>query len=354
MDNKNPDIPSNEITPENVYFNRRKFLRAGLGVASVAATALIYRQFNRPILQQSVGSLALPPDATAPLPAFAGGQPATNPSMNPSTEPITEPMITAAPERPAWATDEPKTSYQNITHWNNFYEFSTEKQDVADLAAGFSTAGWKLSVGGLCRKPIVLDLDDLLKIAPPEERVYRMRCVERWSMVIPWNGFPISKLLDRVRPLSSAKYVAFESVLDRVQMPNQKADAVLPWPYLEGLRMDEAMHPLAILAIGIYGRILPPQDGAPIRLVVPWKYGLKGAKSLVKITLTDTQPPTTWSTANPPAYGFYCNVNPNVDRPWDQSIEDRLGVGSRPTLMFNGYSDQVASLYSGMDLSKYY
>jgi sulfoxide reductase catalytic subunit YedY len=208
-------------------------------------------------------------------------------------------------------------------------------------------------VGGLCSKPQKFDLDDLLKISPAEERVYRMRCVERWSMVVPWNGFSLSKLLDRVQPLSSARYVAFQSVLDPEQMPGQKDNVSrLDWPYVEGLRMDEAMHPLAILASGIYGRQLPPQDGAPIRLVTPWKYGFKGIKSIVKITLVGEQPPTTWSKAGPGSYGFYANVNPQVDRPWPQDREQRIGGdGDIPTLMFNGYTEQVARLYSGMDLS---
>jgi sulfoxide reductase catalytic subunit YedY len=264
------------------------------------------------------------------------------------------PKTNAAGTGPPWATSEPKTSYEDITHWNNFYEFSTDKTSVADAAANFQTAGWKLSVEGLVSKPTVFDMDDLLKLAPIEERVYRMRCVEAWSMVIPWNGYPLRAILDRVQPLSSAKYVAFESAQDSKQMPNLSS-GVLPWPYVEGLRIEEAMHPLAILATGIYGRYLPPQDGAPIRLVTPWKYGFKGAKSLVKITLTDTQPPTTWNNAAPDEYGFYANVNPNHDHPrWSQASEQRIGGGRQPTLMFNGYADLVAGLYTGIDLDKFF
>ena len=247
--------------------------------------------------------------------------------------------------------NEPATSFQDITHYNNFYEFSTAKEGVAPAAAGFETKGWQVSVEGLVRQPRVFELDELLKISPPEERIYRMRCVEAWSMVIPWVGFSLFKLLDQVEPLSDAKYVAFETLLDSKRMPGQRSH-VLDWPYIEGLRMDEAMHPLTLLASGIYGRALPPQDGAPIRLVVPWKYGFKGIKSIVKIKLVATQPRTTWNQQASNEYGFYANVNPHVDHPrWSQATEQRIGEsGRRPTLMFNGYAEQVASLYTGMDL----
>jgi len=212
-----------------------------------------------------------------------------------------------------------------------------------------------VAVGGLVQKPRVFDIDDLLKISPPEERVYRHRCVERWSMVIPWVGFPLAKLLDEVQPLSQAKYVAFETLADPKQMPNL-GDDVLEWPYIEGLRLDEALHPLTILASGLYGETLPPQNGAPLRLVVPWKYGFKGIKSIVRITLVENEPPTAWNVAGPREYGFYSNVNPNRDHPrWSQKQERRIGeFGLRDTLMFNGYGEQVAQLYSGMDLIKYY
>jgi sulfoxide reductase catalytic subunit YedY len=246
---------------------------------------------------------------------------------------------------------ESATSLQDITHYNNFYEFSTDKEAVAAMSAKFDTQGWQVSVEGLVRKPRVFDLDELLKISPPEERIYRMRCVEAWSMVIPWVGFSLSKLLEVVEPLRDAKFVAFETLLDPKRMPGQRSD-VLDWPYVEGLRMDEAMHPLTLLASGLYGRALPPQDGAPIRLVVPWKYGFKGIKSIVKIKLVPAQPRTTWSVQAPNEYGFYANVNPQVDHPrWSQATEQRIGEsGRRPTLMFNGYAEQVAGLYSGMDL----
>jgi sulfoxide reductase catalytic subunit YedY len=249
---------------------------------------------------------------------------------------------------------ERQTPYDSITHYNNFYEFSLDKEEVAPMSQGFVTRPWTVAVEGLCSKPQVFDLDDLLKISPAEERVYRMRCVEAWSMVIPWAGFPLGKLLDRVEPLSSAKYVAFQTLKDEKRMPNQRRQ-VLDWPYVEGLRMDEAMHPLTILASGLYGRQLPPQDGAPLRLVVPWKYGFKGIKSIVKISLVANEPPTTWNEQASSEYGFYANVNPMVDHPrWSQATEQRIGEARRPTLMFNGYAEQVASLYSGMDLKKFY
>jgi sulfoxide reductase catalytic subunit YedY len=243
----------------------------------------------------------------------------------------------------------------SVINYNNFYEFTTDKDGVAAAAASFKTDGWKIAVEGMCGKPRVFDLDDFKKLAPPEERVYRHRCVEAWSMVVPWVGFSVGKLLAAVEPLASAKYVAFETLLDPKRMPNQNSDA-LEWPYIEGLRLDEAMHPLAIFATGLYGQELPPQDGAPVKLVVPWKYGFKGIKSIVKITLTDKQPPTTWAKYAPKEYGFFANVNPKHDHPrWSQATEQRIGeVGRRKTLPFNGYADHVASLYSGMDLDVYF
>jgi sulfoxide reductase catalytic subunit YedY len=320
------DIPARELTPEKVYLNRRTFLRAGVLAGSLLATGYAYRRLNR------VGTGAAPGRVLANLS---------------TTAPSNLPSGLAS----AFRTSEPLTPFNDITHYNNFYEFSTDKEEVAEVAAGFVSRPWTISVGGLVSNPTTFDLDDLAKIAPPEERIYRMRCVEGWSMVIPWAGFALSKLLDRVQPLASAKYVAFETLLDPSRMPNQRR-RVLKWPYVEGLRMDEAVHPLTLLATGLYGRELPPQDGAPVRLVVPWKYGFKGIKSIVKIALTETQPPTTWNIAAPDEYGFYSNVNPSVDHPrWSQATERRLGdLTPRPTLMFNGYAEQVAQLYSGMDL----
>ena len=313
-------ISDREITPRETYLNRRKFLlQAGLLSVTAAGTALLYRKLNRVELDASE------------MPPIAG-------------------LVTAPHERGFWV-DEAVTPRASILNYNNFYEFSTDKDGVADAAAGFKTDGWRVTVGGLVRKPRAFDMDDIRKISPPEERVYRMRCVEAWSMVIPWAGYSLSKLLEVVEPTPDAKYVAFETLLDPKRMPNQTTD-VLKWPYVEGLRLDEAMHPLAILATGLYGEDLPPQDGAPVRLVTPWKYGFKGIKSIVKITLTATQPPTTWGTLAPSEYGFYGNVNPTHDHPrWSQATEQRIGeTGRRQTLMFNGYADQVAGLYKGMDL----
>jgi sulfoxide reductase catalytic subunit YedY len=265
--------------------------------------------------------------------------------------------ISAAPDASAsgFRIDEPTTPFDSITHYNNFYEFSTNKDAVADRSRGFVTTGWQVSVEGLVQKPKVFDLDAIRGLSAPEERVYRMRCVEGWSMVIPWVGFSLSKLLAAVDPLGSAKYVAFETLHDPDRMPGQQV-RTLPWPYVEGLRLDEAMHPLTLLATGLYGRELPPQDGAPLRLVVPWKYGFKGIKSIVKVSLVEDEPITTWNRFAPREYGFYANVNPDVDHPrWSQATEQRIGEdGRRPTLMFNGYGEQVASLYKGMDLRAYF
>jgi len=310
-----------EITPRALYLNRRTVMRGGVLAASAAATAWLYRKLN--------GVETLDGDR----PALAN-------------------LVAAKPgQHDGFVADEPMTSRASITNYNNFYEFSTDKDGVAKAAAAFDTRGWQLSVEGLVHKPKVFGLDDLRAIAAPEERIYRMRCVEAWSMVIPWAGLPLAKLLARVEPMASAKYVAFQTLHDPARMPNQKTD-VLVWPYVEGLRIDEAMNPLALLATGLYGQELPPQDGAPIRLVTPWKYGFKNIKSIVKITLTDKEPPSTWNLYAPTEYGFYGNVNPKHDHPrWSQATEQRIGETSRrPTLMFNGYADQVASLYAGMDL----
>jgi sulfoxide reductase catalytic subunit YedY len=314
------------VTPEKDYLNRRAFIRAGVVAGSVAATAWLYRRFNSPtpVPEAPTRELANLVPASQPVDAIARG----------------------------FRVDEPQTALDDITHYNNFYEFSTAKDGVAPEARGFVARPWTLEVGGLCAKPAKFDLDDVLAISAPEERVYRMRCVEAWSMVIPWAGFSLSKLLEKVEPLSSAKYVAFTTLVDPKRMPNQRS-RVLDWPYVEGLRMDEAMHPLALLASGLYGRELPPQNGAPLRLVVPWKYGFKGIKSIVKIELVEQQPRTTWGAYAPDEYGFYANVNPQVDHPrWSQASERRIGPdgGRRPTLMFNGYAEQVGSLYAGMDL----
>src|SRR6266550_5172834 len=322
---KPSDIKSSEITDEKAYLNRRLFMRGAILAGSAVATGFIYRELNPP------------PAVIEDRPRIAGL--------------VTTPSDDAM--RQGFELNEPLTSFEDITNYNNFYEFSTEKRSVASEARGFVTRPWAVEVGGLAGKPKVFDIDDLLKLAPQEERIYRHRCVEGWSMVIPWVGFPLAALLKQVEPLSSARYVAFQTLLDPKRMPNQNT-GVLDWPYVEGLRLDEALHPLTILASGLYGEAMPPQDGAPLRLVVPWKYGFKGIKSIVKIRLVDSQPPTIWNLAGPDEYGFYSNVNPQVDHPrWSQASERRIGeYGRRPTLMFNGYGEQVAKLYTGMDLRR--
>ncbi len=254
-----------------------------------------------------------------------------------------------------FSTDEKITPYEVTTTYNNFYEFGTDKDQPAKLAKDFRTRPWTIAVEGEAARPRVFDIDTVLKLAPLEERICRMRCVEGWSIVVPWIGFPLKALLDQVEPTSKAKYVAFQSLYDSKQMP-QGRWAGIPFPYVEGLRIDEAMHPLAILSVGIYGQTLPNQNGAPVRLVVPWKYGFKSIKSIVRIRLVEKQPPTTWSRANSRECGFYSNVNPKVDHPrWSQAKERRLGeFFKRDTLMFNGYGEHVAGLYAGMDLRRHY
>ena len=282
--------------------------------------------------------------------------------LNPApVEPVKGEKLDAAAEasksdalKNGYVVEDKLTPLEAITTYNNFYEFDTYKGGVATAAEGFVTKPWQVSVAGLVNKPRVFDLDELLKF-PLEHRVYRLRCVEGWSMVIPWIGFPLSKLLEKVEPTSQARYVAFQTLLDPERMPNQRT-GVLDWPYVEGLRLDEAMHPLTIMATGLYDEVLPPQDGAPIRLVVPWKYGFKSIKSVVKISLVADEPPTTWNIQAPNEYGFYSNVNPDVPHPrWSQATELRIGEYSRrKTLLFNGYGEQVAQLYQGMDLVKNY
>jgi sulfoxide reductase catalytic subunit YedY len=329
-----PAKPSagDKVTPPEVYFNRRAFIKAGAIAASLVATGAVYKRLT------GVSTV------TAEQPELAGLLRGSNAGAG------YPPAIAEA-----FQVDEAETPFQSITHYNNFYEFSTDKDGVASTVGDFSTAGWKIAVDGLVAKPTVFDLDEIRGIAPPEERIYRMRCVEAWSMVIPWAGYPLAKLLEQVQPLETAKYVAFTTLFDPKMMPGQRSD-VLDWPYVEGLRLDEAMHPLTLLTTGLYGRDLPPQDGAPVRIVIPWKYGFKGIKSIVKISLVAEQPVTSWSRYAPNEYGFYANVNPNHAHPrWSQATEQRIGEnGRRPTLMFNGYSEQVASLYTGMDLDRFY
>jgi sulfoxide reductase catalytic subunit YedY len=253
----------------------------------------------------------------------------------------------------AFDTAEKLTPKESVTTYNNFYEFGTDKSEPAVNAKNFRVKPWQVEVNGECDKPEKISFESLISPYKTEERIYRLRCVEGWSMVVPWRGVPLAEVLSRFHPNSKAKFVAFQTLLDPTQMPGQKRD-VLEWPYVEGLRLDEAMHPLSFLATGLYGEDLPPQNGAPVRIVVPWKYGFKSIKSIVKITFTETQPPTSWNIFSPREYGFYSNVNPQVDHPrWTQATERRLGeFFKRDTLMFNGYEDQVASLYKGMDLRK--
>ncbi|MBK8739071.1 MAG: protein-methionine-sulfoxide reductase catalytic subunit MsrP [Betaproteobacteria bacterium] len=250
--------------------------------------------------------------------------------------------------------DEKQTPYEAVTTYNNFYEFGTDKSDPAEYAGRLKTQPWTVAVEGEIKRPKVYDIEELMKLAPLEERVYRMRCVEGWSMVIPWAGFSLSELIRRVEPTANAKYVEFTTLADPRQMPGLRS-SVLDWPYVEGLRLDEAQHPLTLLCMGVYGELLPNQNGAPVRLVVPWKYGFKSGKSLVRIRFQEREPQTAWMRSSPSEYGFYSNVNPEVDHPrWSQATERRLGeITKRKTLMFNGYGDQVASLYAGMDLKKF-
>lgn len=320
---KKPEkIKSSEITDKKTYLNRRLFMRGAALLGTTTATTLLYRKLN-PAAQDSPAGVKL-----------------ANVTKNSTDQAV----------RDGFVVTDKLTPIQDITNYNNFYEFSTDKHSVAVASKQFVTQPWSVVVEGLVNKPKTFDLEELLKF-PLEERVYRFRCVEGWSMVIPWLGFPLSTLLNKVEPGSQAKYVAFQTLLDPKRMPNQMT-GVLDWPYVEGLRLDEAMHPLTILATGLYGQTLPPQDGAPVRLVVPWKYGFKSIKSIVKISLVDREPPTTWNIQAPNEYGFYSNVNPNVPHPrWSQAMEDRIGeIRKRETLMFNGYADQVAHLYDGMDL----
>lgn len=313
-------IKSSDITDEKTFLNRRQFIRAGLLIGTTFASGLTYRYFNpnssSQINSDEVKNIANPTEINPAL-----GQP---------------------------------TSFREITNYNNFYEFSTNKSRVAAYSQDFVTRPWTIEVNGLVQKPTIFDIEDILKI-DQEERIYRFRCVEGWSMVIPWLGFPLKTLLDKVEPLGSAKYVAFQTFFDQNQMPNARY-AGIDFPYVEGLRLDEALHPLAILATGLYGKPMPNQNGAPIRLVVPWKYGFKSIKSIVKITLTDSEPPTTWNIAAPDEYGFYSNVNPDVSHPrWSQSTEQVIGTLRRQkSLLFNGYADEVGKLYEGMNLKKYY
>jgi sulfoxide reductase catalytic subunit YedY len=328
---KNPrKLTEADVTPESVFYGRRKVLQA-LGI--------------------SAASLALPVSARADLLSWFKG----------NDRPKAPPGKALDFSKPAaFQPDWPMTPEDKVTGYNNYYEFGLDKADPAANAGDLPTEGWKVRIDGEVAKPITLDMDDLLKRFPLEQRIYRMRCVEAWSMVVPWIGFELGKLLKLVEPTSDARFVAFQTLYDPDHMPGQKDRFIgggLQYPYVEGLRLDEAMHPLAMLTVGVYGKALPPQNGAPIRLTIPWKYGFKGIKSIVHIRLTRDQPPTTWNLAASDEYGFYANVNPHVDHPrWSQATERFIGSGGildvkrQPTLLFNGYADQVASLYRGLDL----
>ena len=329
------EIPPSEITPEHLYLSRRTFMT---GAAAVTGAALLA--------------------ACAPKTDLSGAGSVAQ-LAQPTPEPgATPPPPTATPVVVPGQTDElgdPLTSYEDITNYNNFYEFTTSKEAVADKAKDFPTDPWHVTVSGKVRNPGTYALDSLLAKYDQEERTYRLRCVEGWSMVIPWLGFPLAALLTDAEPTADAQYVRFETVHDPRNMPGQNSP-FFRWPYVEGLRLDEAMNDLTLLSTGLYGKELLPQNGAPLRLVVPWKYGFKSIKSIVKIELVDSMPESLWMHAASNEYGFYANVNPEVDHPrWSQATERRIGdSGRRPTLMFNGYEAQVASLYTGMDLAKNY
>ncbi|MEN6409176.1 MAG: protein-methionine-sulfoxide reductase catalytic subunit MsrP [Anaerolineaceae bacterium] len=311
-----PTPPSSEITPESLYLSRRMFLKT----AALAAAASVLAACAPQLTGEGTAS-----STQTGLPAYKD-------------------------ER-----GDPATSYADITHYNNYYEFSTDKEAVADLAKDFKTSPWTVAVSGLAHQPQTFGIEDLLRLFPPEDRIYRLRCVEGWSMVIPWQGFSLADLIRMAEPMTSARYVRFETITAPDEMPGQK-DPFFPFPYQEGLRLDEALHPLTLLATGVYGKPALPQNGAPIRLVVPWKYGFKSIKAVVKIELTEEQPATLWSTVAPDEYGFYANVNPDVPHPrWSQASERRIGeLKRRDTLLFNGYAEQVGQLYTGMDLKANY
>ncbi len=317
-----PDVRESEVTPEKWYARRREFLKVS-------------------------GSAALAVAAGAAGPWFDGT--ATALAQNPGARKLT------GLKKSSFDTTEKQNTYKEITTYNNFYEYGLDKGDPARYAGSLKPSPWKVVVEGQCGKPGSYDIDDILKWFPLEERIYRMRCVEAWSMVIPWVGFPLADFVKRFEPTSKAKFVKFTTLVDLRQMPGQTEPA-LPWPYVEGLRMDEALNPLTLMAVGLYGEVLPNQNGAPIRLVVPWKYGFKGVKSIVRVSFEESQPVNTWQRMQPSEYGFFANVNPAVDHPrWSQASERRIGeFFRRKTLPFNGYADHVASLYAGMDLRKHY
>jgi sulfoxide reductase catalytic subunit YedY len=316
---KESELTYADVTPRSVYINRRQLL---YGVAAAGAAAALSNRIHRIVLLQNT--------------VFAASS---------------FPNLVKSP----FSTTEKPSSFSDVSHYNNFYEFGTDKSDPARNAQKLKTSPWLVSVEGEVKKPRKFSLDEIIKLAPLEERIYRHRCVERWSIVVPWIGYSLSTLIKQFELTPKARYVAFQSYFDPGQMPEAKYGGI-DFPYVEGLRIDEAMNPLTLLCFGMYGDVLPPQDGAPVRMVIPWKYGYKSIKSIVKIRFQETEPPTTWNRYAPNEYGFYSNVNPNVDHPrWSQARERRLGdILTKPTVIFNGYGDQVASLYSGMDLKKFH
>ena len=336
---KHIEIPSSEITPEHMYLNRRQFMK----LAGIAGATAFLAACGVETVNPGTGGPTITPGGPTPPPGWGNVAPTPSPKVPDNAQGLTTDELGAALNK-----------LDDIENYNNYYEFSTAKDAVAPLSKNFKTHPWSVEVGGLVHNPKTYAIEDLLKFEQ-KERIYRLRCVEAWSMVIPWNGFELNNLLKEVEPMTSAKYVAFTTLTDRAQMPGE-GDPTYPWPYKEGLRLDEAMHRLTILATGMYGQALPNQDGAPLRLVVPWKYGFKSIKAIVKIELTDKLPETFWNDIAANEYGFYSNVNPNVDHPrWSQATERRIGTFGRiPTLMFNGYYDEVASMYTGLDLKANY
>jgi len=339
---KHVEVPSSEITPESLYLSRRGFLKA----AGIVSASAFLAACGVAAPRQAVLTPGQPTPTRMPTPV---------PGWSPQQPTPSAPVPDDAQGKTTDELGNKLNSFDDITHYNNYYEFSTAKDAPAPLSQNFKTSPWSVEVGGLVQNPKTYAIEDLLKKFQQKERIYRLRCVEAWSMVIPWTGFQLSDLLNDVQPMASAKYVSFTTIMDPGQMPGE-GDPSFPWPYKEGLRLDEAMQRLTILATGMYGKPLPNVDGAPLRLVVPWKYGFKSIKAIVKIELTDKQPETFWNDIAANEYGFYSNVNPNVDHPrWSQATERRIGQLSRiPTLMFNGYYDEVASLYTGMNLRTNY
>ena len=346
------DIQASDITPRELFENRREFIKkSGLGLISGSASIFSAKSHAANIVNgETKGAGLLIGRANAPVTAEKA-------AVKASSIYVPRQKITGY-SKTVYGADEKLTKYENVTTYNNYYEFGTDKADPAIESTRFKPRPWAISIEGEVKKAKTISIEELMKLAPLEERIYRMRCVEGWSMVIPWIGLPLASLVKWAEPTGNAKYIEFTSANDTSTMPGAR-EAVLDWPYVEGLRMDEATNPLTLLAVGLYGEVLPNQNGAPVRLVTPWKYGFKGAKAIVKIRFVDKMPLTTWAKSGPTEYGFYANVNPNVDHPrWTQSSEKRIGAGlfagRIKTQMFNGYSEQVGQMYASLDLKKYF